>query len=85
MVHTVRQQLTQTSRIDFPALIDPTLIRAARQIYRVYCEVNPHLAERTTGVIINQLTYRGMLTFSSKPVLLPQECLITIAQLDSGI
>ncbi|MBV8883225.1 MAG: hypothetical protein JO235_04395 [Chroococcidiopsidaceae cyanobacterium CP_BM_RX_35] len=81
-------QARQNERIhqtDFPALVDPTVLRVARQIYHTYCEVNPNLVQRTTGVIVNQLTHRGLLTFCSKPVLLPQECFITLNQIEAGM
>lgn len=78
-------QNDRTSQIDFPTLLDPKVLRAARQIYHNHCEVNPNLVQRTTGVIVNQLTLRGMLTFSSKPVLLPHECFITLNQIESGM
>ncbi len=64
-------------------MTDPTLLRAARQIYRTYCEVHTKTSKRPTGVAINQLTYRGKLLFSSKPVLLPEESFIPVSQLES--
>lgn len=79
------RQNERTSQIDFPPLVDSTVLKVARQIYHTYCEVNPNLVQRTTGVIVNQLTHRGMLTFSSKPVLLPHECFITLSQIESGM
>lgn len=66
------------------AAIDPTLLRAAGQIYRTYYEVNPNLVQRATGVVINQSTYRGMLLFSNQPILLPQEYFVPLTQLESG-
>ncbi|MBW4637661.1 MAG: hypothetical protein KME05_05385 [Gloeocapsa sp. UFS-A4-WI-NPMV-4B04] len=64
-------------------MTDPTLLKAARQIYRTYCEVHTKIIKRPTGVAINQLTYRGKLLFSSKPILLPQECFIPLSQIES--
>jgi len=85
VVYAVQQRPKNHHQIDILALIDPTLLKIARQIYYTYCEVNPNLVQRTTGVAINQLTYRGMLMFSSKPILLPQECFVTLSQIESGI
>jgi hypothetical protein len=72
----------QKTRIDIPVLIEPKLLRAARQIYRTYWVVNPNLVKRATGVAINKLTYRGTLVFSSKPIILLQECFVPLSQLD---
>ncbi len=66
-------------------LIDPTLLRAARQIYRAYCEAHPSQTKRPTGVAVNQLNYQGKVLFSSQPVLLPQECFIPLSQIESEI
>lgn len=86
MVHAFTQRPeNQTDKIDIPVLIDPKLLRAARQIYRIYWAANPNLVQRTTGVAINKLTYRGILVFSSKPILLPQECFVPLSQLEPHI
>jgi len=58
------------------------LLKAAQKIYRTYCEVNPNMVKRPTGVVINQLTYRGQLLFSSKPILLPQNVLYRSVKLN---
>jgi len=49
---------------ELPKVVDPTKSRSKN---RTYCEVNPNMVKRPTGVVINQLTYRGQLLFSSKP------------------
>lgn len=67
----------------FPVLIDPALLRVARQIYREYCENHPGTANRPTGVAVNQVTYHAKILFSSRPVLLPQEFFIPLSQLES--
>ncbi len=86
MVYAFTQQPeNQTNRIDLPALIEPNLLRAARQIYRLYWAGNPNLVQGASGVAINKLTYRGMLVFSSKPIILLQECFVPLSQLDSQI
>ncbi len=72
-----------TNPIDLPALIDPTLLRAARQIYRFYTEVTPNLDRYPSGVVINRLTYRGKLVFSNQPILLPEEYFVPVNQIES--
>ena len=72
-------------RIELTHLIELKLLKTARQIYRDYCEGRPNMVERPTGVVINQLTYRGQVVFSNKPIRLPQEYFIQRDQLDSQI
>jgi len=74
-----------TQPLFLPVLIDPSLLRAARQVYRAYCETHPNTAKRPTGVAVNQLTYQGKILFSSHPVLLPQEYFVPLSQLESEI
>ncbi|MGQ4646910.1 hypothetical protein [Lyngbya aestuarii] len=86
MVYTSRQRQDQyQERIDLPMLLDPSLLRAARQIYRTYCEVHPNLVQRPYGVAIDRYTHRGKLIFRSKVVLLPQECFVPFSQLEAEI
>lgn len=66
-------------------LIDSALLKAARKIYRAYCEAHPSAAKRPTGVAVNQLNYQGKVLFSTHPVLLPQECFVPLSQLESEI
>lgn len=66
-------------------LIDSALLKAARKIYRAYCEAHPTTSKRPTGVAVNQLNYQGKVLFSSHPVLLPHECFVPINQLDSEV
>jgi len=65
-----------------PDLPDPSLIKAARQIYRLYYEVHPKVVQRPLGVVINRVNYRGKLIFS-KPILLPQESFVPLNQIES--
>ncbi|WP_250124015.1 hypothetical protein [Chroococcidiopsis sp. CCMEE 29] len=81
MLTATAKKLDQT--INLLVLIDPTLLRAARQIYRAYCETHPNMVKRPTGVAVHQLTYRGNIIFSSKPVLLPQEYFVPLNQIES--
>lgn len=62
---------------------DPSLIKAARNIYRNYYSVGFPNEDRALGVIINRDNHRGQLAFKKKPVLLPRECFIPIGQIES--
>ncbi len=66
-------------------LFDPALLRAAKDVYNLYCEVAPDRDRRRQpiGVAMNKLTYRGKLIFSTYPVLLPEECFISTQQLET--
>lgn len=72
------------SEIEF-ALIEIVFLRAARQIYLSYYAVRPHMVKQPSGVVINRSTYRGKLLFSSKPILLPEECFVPLSQIESEI
>jgi hypothetical protein len=74
-----------TEQMDLPVLLDPSLLRAARQIYRTYYEVHPDITQRPSGVAIDRYTYRGKLIFKRKAILLPQECFVPYSQLESEI
>jgi hypothetical protein len=85
-VYTSQQwQEDYTERMDLPMLLDPALLRAARQIYRTYYEVHPDLTQRPFGVAIHRYTFRGKLIFKRKPILLPQECFVPFSQLEAEI
>jgi hypothetical protein len=64
-------------------LIDPAVIRAAGQIYYIYCEVHPEIIGQASGVAINRTTHRGKVIFTTHPVLLPQECFVPMNQIES--
>lgn len=74
-----------TDEMELPMLLDPSVLRAARQIYRTYYEVHPEITERPYGVAIDRFTYRGKLIFRSKVILLPQECFVPFSQLEAEI
>ncbi|MUL35096.1 hypothetical protein [Gloeocapsopsis dulcis] len=69
--------------IDLLKLSDPILLKSARQIYLTYRELRSDTAEKPTGVAIHRLTCRGRLLFSKKPILLPLEEFIPIAEIES--
>nr|WP_228021385.1 hypothetical protein [Romeria gracilis] len=68
-----------------PSLLDPTLLKAARHIYRTFYEVHPEVVRRPIGVAIGRSTHRGKLIFGDKPVLLPHECFIPLSQIEPGL
>jgi hypothetical protein len=76
---------TRVEEVSFPTLIDPAVIRAARQIYRTYYEVHPEINQRPLGVAIDRYTHRGKLIFTGRPVLLPQECFVPFNQIESDL
>jgi hypothetical protein len=85
-VYTSQQwQEDYIERMDLPMLLDPALLRAARQIYRTYYEVHPELTQRPYGVAIDRYSHRGKLIFRNKPILLPQECFVPFSQLEAEI
>ncbi|HEY9891543.1 MAG TPA: hypothetical protein V6D37_07020 [Candidatus Sericytochromatia bacterium] len=86
MVYTSQQwQENYTDEMELRMLLDPSVLRAARQIYHTYYEVHPELTQRPYGVAIDRFTYRGKLIFRSKVILLPQECFVPFSQLEAEI
>ena len=61
---------------------DPSLIKAARNIYRNYCNLNIPTEHKPRGIVINRDSHRGQLSFNLKPILLPRECFIPIQQIE---
>ena len=62
---------------------DPSLIKAARNIYRNYCNLNIPTEHKPRGIVINRDSHRGQLSFNLKPILLPRECFIPIQQIEA--
>lgn len=85
MAYLSQQQLQyQSNPAELQALLDPTVLQAARQIYHTYYEVHPGRPDRPLGIAIDRLSYRGQLIFGDKrPALLPRECFVTLQQLES--
>lgn len=81
---TRNHNLSKTSESSM-VFFDPTLINAARNIYRKYCSLNISTDNRPMGVVINRDSHRGQLTFSAKPILLPRECFIPMKQIEAEI
>jgi hypothetical protein len=66
-----------------PLLIDPHILRAARNIYRTFRVLHPKQDRRPQGVAIHRETRRGQLIFREQPILLPGECFVPAQQLES--
>jgi hypothetical protein len=66
-------------------LSDPDLVKAARDIYSFYCQINPDRERRRQpiGVAMNKHNHHGKLIFSSYPILLPEEDFISVAELEN--
>lgn len=62
---------------------DPSLIKAAKNIYRNYCNLNISTENKPRGIVINRDSHRGQLAFHPKPVLLPRECFIPLKQIEA--
>ncbi len=86
-IEPLKAKPTSMPQPDSYGSFDPALLRAAKDIYSFYCQINPDRERRRQpiGVAINQLDYRGKLIFSSYPVLLPEECFISVAQLETEL
>ncbi|WP_322744745.1 hypothetical protein [[Phormidium] sp. LEGE 05292] len=73
------------SSANVPTLADPGILKAARNIYRIYYEVHPNISHRPLGVVINRNNYRGKLIFAQKIVLLPAECFVPFNEIESEL
>jgi hypothetical protein len=85
MVYVAEKNNNSQSQTGIPVLLDPVLIKAARQIYDTYCRLHSKLNKTPIGVAIDAKTHRGQLLFTKKPILLPRENFIPVEQLKSGI
>lgn len=74
-----------SGQVPLPSLIDPAIIRAARQIYRQFYEAHPDMTQRPVGVALNRYNYRGKLIFGKRPILLPEECFVPVEQVQSEL
>ncbi|WP_082127358.1 hypothetical protein [Calothrix sp. 336/3] len=83
-MYALRQEQTNfNNQRNQPPLLDPTVIRAAGQIYYTYCEVHPEIMGQPSGVAINRVNHRGKVIFTNHPVLLPEECFVPLNQIES--
>lgn len=86
MLQAAKQQVeVNTSQVNVPALPDPGILKAARNIYSIYYEVHPNVSQRPLGVVINRNNHRGKLIFSNKPILLPEECFVAFNEIESEL
>lgn len=72
-------------KMENPILSDPTLLRAAKRIYRTYCVLHAKLNHHPSGVAIHRDHHRGQLIFHHQPILLPGECFVPLKHLESEI
>ena len=64
-------------------LLDPNLLKSARQIYYNYRHFHRQVKKAAVGVAIDRNTYKGQLIFKKCPILLPCEYFIPITQIES--
>lgn len=62
---------------------DPTIIQAARRIYRTYLGIYSRIPKKPRGVVLDPETFRGQLVFKERPVLLPGECFVPLHHLEA--
>jgi hypothetical protein len=78
----VQQQVENaTSSLDQPRPLSSSILTAARKIYSSYCQAHAE-PRRPVGVAIDRDSHRGHLIFTSKPILLPQECFVPFQQIE---
>ena len=68
-----------------PILIDPSILRAARHIYRLYHQVHHQDSEPALGVAIDPESYRGQIILGRKPILLPREQFVSRQKLEAEV
>lgn len=66
-----------------PELLDPNMLKSARNIYHTYIHFHVKLTKSPIGVAIDRKTLRGQLLFTKRPILLPWENFIPISQIES--
>lgn len=62
-------------------LIEPSVLRAAQQIYYNYAYVHPVRSQYVTGVAIDRETHKGFVSFRPEAIVLPGEVFIPVSQL----
>jgi len=77
-------KLPQKVLNSIPNILEPDLLRSAKQIYETYCKCHVTLEQQPVGVAVNSLTYKGQLLFTKQPLLLPWESFIPIHQILSS-
>ncbi|NCO74232.1 MAG: hypothetical protein GW795_09140 [Cyanobacteria bacterium] len=64
-------------------LVDPNILKSAKEIYSTYCHFHVKLAKPPIGVAIDKKTHRGQLLFTQRPILLPWENFIPMNKIES--
>ncbi len=64
-------------------LLDPSLVKSAREIYNNYRHFHVKIKKTPVGVAIDKNTHKGQLLFTDRPILLPNEYFISIEQIES--
>jgi hypothetical protein len=64
-------------------LLDPNLLKSARQIYYNYRYFHRQLKKKPVGFASDPNTYKGQLLFTKSPILLPCEYFVSVAQIES--
>ena len=83
MAYLAEQTNQFRPKTGIPVLLDPGLLKAARQIYHNYSRLRSKINKVPVGVAIDRQTHRGQLIFAKKPILLPRENFVTLDQLES--
>lgn len=85
MVYALQNVEISESESGISVLLDPGLLKSARQIYHTYFQLHHKLNKHPIGVAIDRQTHRGQLLFCKRPILLPWENFIPIDKLESDI
>lgn len=65
--------------------LDPTIIQAARGVYRAYLSLYSQIPKQPFGVVLNKKTFRGQLVFRDRPVLLPGEYFVPLNLIEAQV
>ncbi len=68
-----------------PVWLNSDLLRAARSLYQSYLQVHSRQMRRPLGIVIHPKSYRGVLIFSARPILLPGERFIPLEKIESEL
>jgi hypothetical protein len=73
------------TRSIFPHSAETSAIEMARDIYRIFCQANPHNPRQPIGVVFHRQARRVKLLFKEPPILLPDEYFIGIEYLSMDL
>jgi hypothetical protein len=60
--------------------LDLGLLNAAREVYQRYLLAHESRAKEPIGIVVHRHTHQSKLLFRSAPVLLPEECFVSLQQ-----